>query len=107
MSLSIVKGGDFVEITPDGETNYDSQTNPQAAFPVGMFLTSIEFVPSADADILKVREGSATGPIICRIKGSDTDRKKYFNNALARPFIKAADLTLSTPDSARVIIQYG
>jgi hypothetical protein len=103
MALDIVKGGDFVEITPDAATNYDSQTS----FPVGMFLQSIEFVPSADGDILKVREGSAAGPIICRIKGTDGDKKKYFNRALSKPFIKAADLILTTPANARVIIQYG
>ena len=103
MALEIVKGGDFLEITPDGVTNYDSQT----AFPVGLYLQSIELVPSADTDILKVREAGAAGPIICRIKGSDTDRKKFFNRALARPFIKGTDLTLTTPANARVIIQYG
>jgi hypothetical protein len=102
MAVTVTKGGDFVELTPDGVNNWDSQT----LFPVGMFLKSIEFVPSADGDILKVREGG-TGPIICRLKGTDTARTKYFALALARPFIKAADLTLNTPADARVIIQYG
>ncbi len=103
MTLNIVAGGDFVEITPDGATNYDSQET----FPVGMYLTSIEFVPSADGDVLKVREGGATGPIICRIKGSDGERKKYFHMSLAKPFIRAGDLTLGTASNARIIIQYG
>lgn len=103
MALTINKGGDFVEITPDGATDYDSQNQ----FTVGMFVQSIELVPSADADILKVREGGAAGPIVCRIKGSDADRKKYFGHALMKPFIKAKDLTLTTPADVKIIIQYG
>jgi hypothetical protein len=103
MAVTVTTGGDFVELTPDGVNNWDSQ----ALFPVGMFLKSIEFVPSADGDILKVREAAAAGPIICRLKGTDASRTKYFALALARPFIKAADLTLNTPADARVIIQYG
>ncbi len=102
MALDIVRGGDFVEIAPDGVTNYDSQE----AFPVGMYLKSIELVPSADGDILKVREAGPAGPIICRIKGSDGNRKKYFHRSLVRPYIKATDLTLTTPGNARVILQY-
>ncbi len=103
MALTVEKGGGFIQIIPDGATDYDVQTD----YPVGVFLQAIEFVPSADGDVLKVREGSATGPIICRIKGTDEQKKKYFPNLLSKPFIKAKDLALSDAASALIILQVG
>ena len=84
--------------------DWDSRTN----FPGGLKVKSIKFWPSAATDILTVRNGSATGPIIGHVEDlSGTGVEDIgFGGAgeWCFPYIKISDQTFGTPANASVIL---
>lgn len=57
----------------------------------------ITYEPGAANDVLIVRDGSATGPIVFKVSASDTDDQKvlYLMGAKIQPVITVSQCTLS------------
>ena len=93
---TVTRFKNIVEIQPDGSTDWDSAS-------LGLTkVVSIEFWASATTDMLVVRNGSATGPAMMRVKDTSII---YFDDKMF-PYIKAADCTFSTPANARIIVHF-
>jgi len=77
MALTTVTGKHTINITFDGSTLWDSGT----AYPDGLVIESMEFVPAATADILTVRETDASGVAYFNATGANAydNYTKYFN----------------------------
>ena len=69
--------------------NYDSSTH----FPAGLKVLGIAFVASNAADVLTIRNGSATGPKVYIRTGSGYD---FLFGANWKPFITLTDCTYNT-----------
>ena len=98
--------GIVTAVPADTSTAYNMGTS----FPNGVYLTSIQFVPSQAADVLVVRNGSATGPIIAKFYSVDGGPQvKYFGGKrVFRPYILNTDNTIGgTATNAMVIFEYG
>jgi hypothetical protein len=84
MALTIVNGENGYTVLFDGATAFDQATNTDLTnkLPNGKSIKSIQVVPSALDDVFTVREGSASGRIIMKIKAvSEYDQRiKYFND---------------------------
>ena len=93
-------------VPADATTSYDSST----LWTNGVYITSIEFVPSAANDVLVVRHGSASGVVIAAFKSIDGGPQIiYFDGKrVFRPYILYTDNTISgTATAASVNIKYG
>lgn len=76
----------------------------------GVRINSIWFVPSGADDIMIIRDGSATGPIMfrCHVASITTvDAKHHYNGAIKKPYIQQSDLTLAASANARVLFDVG
>jgi len=76
----------------------------------GIYLTDIEFVPTQAGDVMVVRTGSTSGPIIAYFKSIDGGPQHLpFDGYVAfSPVILYSDNTLGgTANTAKVIIRYG
>lgn len=75
MANTIVVGESFINVTFDGATAFDITSATlglaSGARPNGVRAKSIQFVPAATDNILTVREGSASGPVIFKCKAAD------------------------------------
>jgi hypothetical protein len=95
-----------IDIIFDGDTDYDYGEN--------IMVQSMDFLPSATSDTIKVRAGASTGTgpstgdaIIFYVKcDSDQDqRTKYFEKGKwMRPFVDSEDIV--TSGAARLLIHY-
>ena len=100
---TVTRSGPFIEIVPDGTTDWDSQVT----YPSGLSLVSIAFYPSAANDVIKIREGSATGPAM--INGKDTTGGGlivYLEGGMVHPYLKASDCTFGTAANARILMKF-
>src|SRR5208283_1410267 len=73
---------------------------------LGQKIGSIQFNPSAASDIMQIRAGTATGPIIfyANCSGVTDQRVKYFDfTAIANPFIVFSECTLSNAANASIL----
>ena len=81
MANTIVTGESFINITLDGATAFDITSATiglaDGARVNGVRAKSLQFVPAATDNILTVREGSATGPIIFKCKAANAYDLKY------------------------------
>lgn len=100
MALTIVQGDNGYTVLFDGATAFNQATDTDIKNPLpdGKTLKSIQFVPSALDDEMVVREGSATGRIIMKVKAASVyDTKiKYFNDMVDKKhklFCAAAENT--------------
>jgi hypothetical protein len=76
-------------------------------FPYGIFLTDIALISSGVGDILQVREGSATGPILCRIQDKDgSGDHRRFNGNKKFVYIVGTECTFSNMTTAVVVIEF-
>lgn len=82
--------------------DWDSKTS----FPGGLKVKSIKFFPSAANDILVVRDGSVTGPIMAKMKdttGGGSADVGFGDGVWMYPYIKYADCTFNTGTSVIVM----
>lgn len=106
MANTTTVSGNVVEITgldADWIATTDLSTRTEHG-PVK--VTSIQFSPSATGDILIVRDGSITGPVMFHVKcTADTDQRvKYFHAFDCNPAIDISECTFGTAADARVIL---
>lgn len=96
------RDGNTLMLVLDGSTDWDSKVN----YPAGLPLFSIAFLPSAADDALTVREKTAAGNRIFSAKDSlGAGLVQYYpSSILFHPYIKASELTLTTPGNARVML---
>jgi hypothetical protein len=64
MSATETFVNNFLTVTPDGGLDWNCQTN----HPNGLHVWSILFNPSTINDVVCIKEGSDTGPIILKAK---------------------------------------
>lgn len=107
MANTITYANGKIHIVPDGSTVYDITS----VFSNGVRLTGITFYPSAVNDVLEVRDGSATGTVICKlISVAGGVIKEYINSGMTyKPYIKvpaAGENVWTTPASVRIIFEY-
>jgi hypothetical protein len=72
-----------------------------------MKVASIRFDPSAIADIMVIKEGSATGPVIFQkqVASLSDNTPFYYAGRRMRPFIDIGDCTLGVAANAAVVIE--
>jgi len=77
-------------------------------FPEGLQLNAIKFYASAANDVLVVRNGSATGPIISKLKSvtGDTLKEWIDSKCLYKPYITYANCTFGTPANAITWLEF-
>ena len=92
-----------VNIIPDGSTAFDM--GQYSHTPV--MLRSIKLVPSAANDKIQVRDGSATGDIICYMRDSANDgvETAFKPPKPCRPYIVGSECTFGTAANARIIME--
>ena len=82
MTLTVKDGNQGFNVTFDEATDFNlaTDTDLKSLHPNGIAVKSIQFIPSAADDLLIVREESASGRIIMKVKASsEYDQKiKYF-----------------------------
>jgi len=103
MSVTVNTSGLFTQITPDGSSDWDSTTVP--AFANGMRVKSILFYPSAANDVICIKEGSATGPVI--FKAKDVEGRGLlidFQGNLISPYLDQSECTFDT--AANVVVTF-
>lgn len=113
--VTVINANSFsIPFDASGLAAYDSGTDPgligsDYIAPWPMRLSAIDFHPSAVNDRLVVREESGSGPVI--YKRTDTTgggiHQSVGGDYLSRRiYIKSADLTLSNPANALVILEF-
>jgi hypothetical protein len=68
MNPTVYAGGKTVEVIGDGATELDLLTYLASSIPI--LLQGITFYPNVGGDVMTIREGSATGPRIWKVKAS-------------------------------------
>ena len=101
MANTVTISGSIVTITNDGTL---ADFNMATYFPGGVKLNGIKAFGSGN-DIVQVREGGATGAIMCKMKdnGGFGMADKQFGGIISKPYIKASECS-STTMSALIII---
>ena len=81
MANTVVVGDSFINVTLDGATAFDITSSTlglaDGARVNGIRAKSLQFVPAATDNILTVREGNASGPIIFKCKAANAYDLKY------------------------------
>jgi hypothetical protein len=77
-------------------------------FPDGLQLNAIKFYASAANDVLVVRNGSATGAVISKLKSvtGDTLKEWIDSKCLYKPYITYANCTFGTPANAITWLEF-
>lgn len=118
MALIIVASTNFIEVSLDGLTNFDAETDLVALglarnAPDGLRIMKIVFHPSATGDILIVRDGQ-NGPRIFDVEALGTYDKqkdgfmedgKIIRGKVMSPYIHANELTISIANQAYVVFE--
>ncbi len=89
-----------LDLTPDGTNDYDGAGD----FPVGCGILKITALAGATNDVLVVRDGSATGPII--FKSIGTRETEDFPGARMTPYVDNDDLTMATAGNCRLLFVF-
>jgi hypothetical protein len=89
----------FITIIPDGSSDWDSQVN----FPNGLRIWSVLFYPSAQNDVICLKDSSDSGPTI--LKAKDVDGRGILlrlpgNNVF--PYLDFSECTFDTPANVRI-----
>ena len=92
-------------VTPDGVTDFDIT---ETLFTNGIRLAAINFYPSAANDVLAVRDKTATGALIHKVKDvvGGGLREEINSSLRVRPYLKASDQTFGTAANVRIIFEY-
>lgn len=93
MAITYVQEKGFRQVIFDASSNWDSLID----LPQGIRAWYILFFPSAANDIICIRQGSATGPII--LKAKDTEGKGLLLNLpgnVINPYIVRSECTFGT-----------
>ena len=81
MANTVVVGESFINVTLDGATDFDIASATlglaDGARVNGIRAKSLQFVPAATDNILTVREGSASGPVIFKCKAANAYDLKH------------------------------
>lgn len=109
MANTEVWGKRFVQAVLDGTSDWrcgdptNSGSGERPIRPKGLF-----FFPSAANDVLIVREGSITGPIMAKLIALAAEQQGiYFNGDEAVvPVIDYSECTLNTPASAVISFEF-
>lgn len=99
MSDTITLGNRSIQIIPNsaGISSFDIKTY----FTKNIRLTKISFKASHPDDLLKIRDGSSTGPFIVPYL---QDGEVNFDEGLdCEPYILSTDVTLNTPANSVII----
>jgi hypothetical protein len=107
MPTTTTQAGYAVSIT-SLNANWDPAVQLPAALQ-GQKIGSIQFNPSAASDVMQIRSGSATGPIIfyANCTGVTDQRIKYFDfTSIGNPFIVFSECTLSNAANASILIDF-
>jgi len=102
-SVETVSGGIITITFTDSGANYDSTVH----FPGGLKVKSIKFYPSAANDILAIRNGTSTAPIITKMKdttGGGSVDMSFGEGVWMKPFLLLTDCTFNTPGNVVVMI---
>ena len=94
-----------IQIVPDGSTDW-LWSSDLTAKNSGIHVNSIQFVPSAAADRLIIRNGSITGVTLFD-SGAVVDAGaviRYYSGKRIRPVIDASECTFDTAASAKIMI---
>ena len=101
---TVTRRGLFIEIVPDGTSNWDSSVS----YPDGLVIEYIAFSPSAATDVLYLREGVVGGPGMTPVVRANTNLDPsiiYTGGGLVHPFLKYQDCTFTTPASVKILIK--
>lgn len=108
MANTTTSSGHFVNIVPDGSTNWDSAVSLPGC-KNGVRLLSVKFKPSATNDVLQIRTGTASGPVICYMKdtagGGVRDVMGTPNGVYCFPYIVASECNFNTAANAIIILE--
>lgn len=89
----------------DQDWNYSTDF---ADYTRGIRVESIQFVPSDEADICQLKDGSATGPVIFHNASLCNFETKYYGGAKLKPYYDISDTNVCTASaSAKIIIMLG
>jgi len=78
-------------------------------FPQGIFVSAVDFYPSAQNDTLVIREESGTGAVIYDRKdtaGGGLHKSTGGDSLRVNPYIKASDNTWTTPGSVWISLEF-
>jgi hypothetical protein len=95
--------GNTVEVTDfDSDWFWSSMFN----HPLGMKIISIKFYPGAIDDKVIIKDGSDTGPIMCKLESSDGEPRydMSFKGGYYKPVIDYGDSTFTAGSSVIFII---
>jgi len=67
MANTVTKSGQVVSVVFDGSSAFSLATELGAAA-AGVRLRKLGFYPAATNDVITVREGAATGPVLAKLK---------------------------------------
>jgi hypothetical protein len=101
-----VIGRGTIQVTLDAtfDTPWDIMDE---GFPLGIKLGAIKFYGSAANDILLVRDGSATGPVICKMKDvTPSGVADAFDGTVVRPYLEVVDQVFGTAANVIIIFEY-
>lgn len=101
-------GTTFELASLDANWNFPGETHICSG--KGVRIYSIWYVPSGADDVMIIRDGSATGPIMFMarsLNASDNSCKQTYDGAVKKPYIQQSDLTLTASGTARVIFELG
>lgn len=107
-ATTTIKDG-IITVVSDGSSEWSLVTALPQFEQTGIRLKGIKFFGSAANDILVVRSGSATGPIISKMKDvTPAGVADAFGDKgmWCKPYIKYADQTYNTAASTLVMFEY-
>ena len=115
MALIVVATNNFIEISLDGTTDFDSETDLLGLglvknAPSGLRIRKIFFVPGTYGDTVIVRD-SQNGPRMFEAQGYGVSRDDFREDGhvdrgkLVSPYIHANEIVVSEPNLAFVIFE--
>ena len=91
MAITVVRNNGGWEVTFDNSTEWDITSatlngSDSLERSKGVKLRSLEVIPTATDDAIKIRDGGATGRVIMNVVAADArdERIKYFNTDPAK-----------------------
>lgn len=93
MANTVTKNGNVVSVAFDGAAAFDLADNLGAPY---VRLRKIVIYPNAANDVFTVRDGSATGPIICKCKDTTGGGRDFdFPGLPYKPYVKGDEAPAS------------
>ncbi len=99
MSFSENYENSFLMLTPDGVNDWDCKTN----YPHGLKVWSVLFYSSAANDVLCIKEGGDTGPIVFKAKDVDgSGLLSYLAGNNIFPYIDGSECKFGITSNVRI-----